>query len=66
MIDICTINHSFEDGKRITISYDEEERKLFNGEEYIDSPELGTVWEAEEYAQALWYEDVWDLKWIEI
>lgn len=66
---ICTINHSAEDGTRLTISYDPARKAIFSdapGEEDIPIAEnLDSIEAAEDAVQALYSSTGWDLQWIE-
>lgn len=66
---ICTINHSTENGTRLTISYDPARKAIFSdapGEEDIPIAEnLDSIEAAEDAVQALYSSTGWDLQWIE-
>ena len=65
---ICTINHNTLD-KRVTISFDHDDHKLYSdNEEILDTPAFAHFGEAVDFCKASWGVDpvgVWGLEWIE-
>ena len=65
---ICTINHNERKNERVGIYYDADEKKLYAEDEIIDTPELNTIEEAEDFCDSAWGVDplgVWDTEWVE-